>query len=556
MVEPSDLSEEPQSEGLDIQRFIDLARRRHMHFLVPLFAAWICIWGASWVLPPRYRSTTLILVEEPSMPTNYVQPNVSENLQDRLQSITQQILSRTRLLSIIEKLHLYEGGVGQKTPDQKVELMRKDIDVQLVLSEQKKDITGFTVAYSAAVPSVAQQVTSELTDLFIDENLKSRQQASEDTTKFIENELENARTTLAEQEAKVREFQGKHEGELPSQQASNLQILSGLQAQLQNEQDALNNAKQQSVYFQALIGQYRSASVSTGTVEGQPTTLPAINQELDALRSKLADLSSHYNDRYPDIQNLKREIAKTEKLRDGLVAGLKEKDKDRDGSNVAQESAGSRAGDRSGDSVIMQLDSQLHANKMELGNREKAIADLKERINAYQARLNDEPAIEQELADLTRGYEQSKANFDELLKKKNDSTMATSMEQMQQGERFRMLDPPSLPSSPDFPDRLKLCGMGVAVGIVLGLIVVGGFEVRDDRIYREQKIKDILPIAILSEIPQIVIPSDERARKRRAFLGWATAVLVFAFIAGGSAFTIAHDGLSGHSRPAGQGQKN
>src|SRR5208337_1645567 len=122
------------------------------------------------------------------------------------------------------------------------------------------------------------------------------------------------------------------------------------------------------------------------------------------------------------------------------------------------------------------LQSQLQANQTEIKNREEAIATLTARINGYQSRLNQEPIREQQLADLTRGYEQSKASYDELLKKKNDSAMATSMERLQQGERFRVVDPPSLPLKPSFPNRLKLCGMGLLFGIALGLGVVTASE--------------------------------------------------------------------------------
>jgi polysaccharide chain length determinant protein (PEP-CTERM system associated) len=536
MAEFTETSEEQQSEGLDVQRYLAVVRRRHMHFLIPLLLGWLVVWGASWVLPPRYKSSTLILVEQPSMPSNYVQPNVSEDLQDRLQSITQQILSRTRLLSIIDKLHLY-GSQG--TQDAKVESMRKDIDIALVHSENQREITGFTVGYTARDPQVAQQVTSELTDLFIDENLKARQQASEDTTKFIQSQLENARTTLAEQEAKVRDFEARHEGELPTQQATNLQILSGLQAQLQNEQDALNNAKQQGVYYEALLEQYRTMSnTTTGTVDGHPATLPAIEQQLTTLRAQLTNLSSHYSDRYPDVQNLKREIAKTEKLRDDLAAGLKDKERAAKNGDEAQSATG--AGEHQQDAATLQIQSQLHANRAEVTNRERAITELKARINEYQVRLNNQPASEQQLADLTRGYEQSKANFDELLKKKNESEMATSMEHMQQGERFRMLDAPSLPVTPDFPNRLKFCGIGLGVGIALGLLVVGGFELLDDRMHSEKEITDILPVAVLSEVPEIVTPSDEQSKKKRYVVGWATAVVVFCVILAGSAFSFLH----------------
>ena len=142
-----EIYEEQNSEGLDIQRYLEIVRRRHIHFLIPLFLGWLIVWGASWVLPVRYKSGTLILVEQPTMPKNYVEPNVSDDLQNRLQSITQQILSRTRLLLIIDKLHLYGDGHHQITPDEKVELMRKDIDIELVrgLKAARSQHSRFTI---------------------------------------------------------------------------------------------------------------------------------------------------------------------------------------------------------------------------------------------------------------------------------------------------------------------------------------------------------------------------------------------------------------------------
>jgi polysaccharide chain length determinant protein (PEP-CTERM system associated) len=534
------MAEEPEEqtgEGLDFPRYLDLVRRRHIYFLVPLFLGWLIVWGASWVLPSRYKSATLILVEQPTMPKNYVVPNVNDDLQDRLQSITQQILSRTRLLVIIDKLHLYADRGAKASPDDKVDRMRKDIDIELVRDAQKDQISAFRVYYSARDPHVAQQVTSELTDLFISENLKVRQEASENTTKFMESQLETARTNLAAQEAKVREFEGLHEGEMPTQQASNLQILAGLQSQLQNEQDALNTAKQQRVYLQTLIEQTRALHGTSRSADGAPTGLAGIDQELDRLKAKLADLSSHYTDRYPDVQNLKIEIAKTEKIRSDLIAELKNRNsagKHENGDALRD------ATDAPENAAVLQLKGQLQSNQAEIANREQAIAGLKARINGYQERLNEGPAREQELADLTRGYDQSKADYDDLLKKKNASVMATSMELMQQGERFRIIDPPSLPVKPDFPNRLKFCGMGLGIGFALGVVVVGVFEFLDDRMHSEKGIKALLPTAIISEIPQVISLRDEQKAKRRMAVGWAMAALVAATILAGSAFSYLH----------------
>ena len=315
--------EEPSSTNFDVQYLLGVVRRRHLHFLIPLFLGWIVVWGASWVLPPRYKSATMILVEQPTMPTNYVMPNINDDLQGRLQTITQQILSRTRLLQIIDQFNLYPDSRGKRSPDDKVASMRKDIDVELVRSPGNQ-ITAFNVYYSSADPIVAQQVTGEITKLFINENLEVRQHQSEDTTSFLESQLASARNSLFEQEEKIRQFKSSHVGEMPAQLASNLQILGGLQSQLQNAEDSLNAARQQHVYLQTQLEQYRSLQGSAKSGSDTSIGLPAIERELEKLKAQLADLSSHYTDRHPDVRKLKQQIAKTEKTRDQVLARLRE----------------------------------------------------------------------------------------------------------------------------------------------------------------------------------------------------------------------------------------
>jgi succinoglycan biosynthesis transport protein ExoP len=360
--------EEQSSEDFNLQKYLGIARRRHWYFLIPLFVGWLAVWGASWVLPVHYKSGTLILVEQPSMPKDYVTPNISDDVQERLASITQQILSRTRLLHIIDELNLYAKDRGRVTPDDLVERMRKDIEIELV-RDDRREVTSFNIYYSSNDPHVAQQVTSELTNLFISENLELRQQKSEDTTKFLGSQLETARQTLAEQEEKVRQFKDQHLGELPTQLAGNLQILSGLQSQLQNEEDALNGARQQNAYLQSLVEQYRALQRSPKTTDGAaPIGLPAIDQELDKLKAQLADLSSHYTDRHPDVRKVKEQIARTEKTREQIIADLKAKptvtQADSDTPTVSQDGADLRES-----SPMVQLQGQLKANQIEIANR-------------------------------------------------------------------------------------------------------------------------------------------------------------------------------------------
>jgi len=528
--------EEKSPGGFDLPHYLGIIRRRHMQFLIPLLLGWLAVWGASWVLPSRYRSGTLILVEQPTMPKDYVTPNVNDDLQDRLRSITQQILRRTRLLHIIDQLNLYADATGRVTADDKVERMRKDIgEIELVRDGEGR-VSSFYVSYSSRDPRLAQRVTSELTNLFISENLEVRQQQSEDTTKFLEGQLETARKTLSDQEEKIREFKGQHVGELPAQVGSNLQILAGMQAQLQTEEDALNTAKQQRVYLETLVNQYRSLQGSPKNEGGGAVAgLPALDEELDKLRAQLADLSSHYTDRHPDVRKVEEQIAKTEKMRDQMIASLKAKASGAQASAASGTSEAAEVTDAS--SPMMQLQGQLQANRVEIANRERSSTELKAKVVDYQARLNQEPVREQQLSDLTRGYDQSKANYDELLKKKNESAMATSMELLEQGERFRIIDPPSLPAKPAFPNHLKFCGIGLAIGLALGMVLAGAFEVMDDRIYEEKELQKLLPVAVISEIPALGVEGDEQTERRRLWLGWATAAVVSVTILLGSALS-------------------
>jgi polysaccharide biosynthesis transport protein len=519
--------EEKPAGSLDLEQYWALISRRRWHILISLSLGWLIVWATGWVLPSVYKSGTLILVEQPTMPKDYVLPSVNDDIQDRLQSITQQIRSRTRLLHIIDELNLYATDRKRLTPDELVERMRKDIEIQLVRDERSRQVTAFNVYYSSHDPHVAQQVTSELTGLYISENLEVRQQESADTTKFLESQLEEAGKALAEQEEKVREFKERHPGELPTQLGSNLQILTGLQNQMQNQEDALNTAKQQNAYLQSLLRQYETWREDGAVPGGLPT--------LGKLKAQLADLRSRYTDRHPDVRKLKEQIARIEKMREHVPA---------DKPNGAGSRIGANAGTVSGEdadlwdtSPMAQLEGQLRANQVEIKNRERDIAALQARVNQYQSRLSQEPVVEQQFADLSRGYDQSKANYDDLLKKKNQSAMATSLEVRQQGEHFRVIDPPSLPVKPDFPNHLKLCGIGLGVGLALAGVVAGGAEFLDDRLHSEKAIKELLPVAVLGEVPDIIHPDEEAAHRKNLTAAWATTALVFAAVLGGFALS-------------------
>ena len=516
------------SEPIDLNEIKGIIRRNRWHFLIFFFAGWFLVWGVSWLMPSIYRSGTLILVERPAVPEKLVASNIDTDIQRQLDSITQQILSRTRLLTIIDHLNLYAEERKRVSDDLIVERMQKDIEIELVRGDDRK-LSAFNIYYLSLDPKTAQSATSELANLFITENLEQRQERSESTTRFLEDQLSQARQKLTQQEARVREFKDNHIGSLPSQNAANLQILGGLQAQLQAQQDALSRAKQQNTYLESLLGQYRSLGpTSARPGEAVPGGLGAIDQELDRLKAQLTDLSSHYTDKHPDVRKTKEQIAKTERLREKFLTDMNH-------NSAAGSSALNPAEPRT--AAVLEMESQLKANRAEIANHETAIRDLQGKVAQYQGRLNMAPVMEQQFADINRDYDQSKADYDALLAKKNQSEMATNLEKTQQGEHFRMLDPPSLPTKPYKPKRLQLCGIGLLVGLVFGSAASFGKEKLSGKVFTEREIKKLIPYNVMVEIPTIETLQEQAARRKDSWAMAFAMLLMAGAILAGSAIT-------------------
>jgi succinoglycan biosynthesis transport protein ExoP len=520
-----------QNELPEFGEIKGIVRRRRWNFLVPFFLGWLLVWGASWLIPSTYRSATLILVEQPSVPEKYVVSNIDLDIQHQLDSITQQILSRTRLLHIIDTLGLYAQDRKHKGPDELVEQMRKDIEIELSHGDDKK-LSAFNIYYANRDPKMAQMATSELANLFITENLEQRQERSENTTKFLQDQLDQARTKLAAQEAKLRVFKDQHLGELPNQTGSNLQILGGLQSQMQVNQDSLNRAKQQNTYLESLLHQYRSMDHGSKPNEGGPVGLAAIDKELERLKAQLADLTSHYTEKHPDVRKTKEQIAQTERMREKVVADMKAHAND-----PAPDAAVAAASADPKSAPLLELESQLKANRLEIANREAEIKDQQRKIGQYQSRLNMAPVMEQQFADITRDYDQSKTDYESLLAKKNQSEMSTDLEKTQQGEHFRMLDPPNLPIKPYKPNRMQLCGLGLLVGIVVGAVCAIAPEKLSGKLYSERAIKKLVPYDVIAEIPNIETVQEQSSHQRRNWIAGAAAVLILGCIVVGSAVT-------------------
>jgi len=489
-----------------------------------LVAGWAIGTAVSLVLTPKYRSETVILIEQQKVPEHYVESNVAADLQQRLQTMSEQILSRTRLLSLIGKFNLYGGNEGRRDPDALVDRMRKDIKIEMITPEGRPDqLSAFKVSYSADTPHVAREVTNEITTLFISENLQNREQLSQDTTSFLESQLGEARQSLADQEQRLKQFRTEHLGELPEQLQSNLQILGGLQNQLQAANDGLSQAEQRSLYLRSLLHQYQTPRTLSGpdrTGLG-PNAAPTLQAQLAALRAQLVELEGRYTSRYPDVLRVKQEIAELEAQQATAVAS-----RSGGSTDTPVDDATVPAVSGSDTAPVIQLSGELTANELQIKNEKAKIRKLEEQIEIYQSRINSIPAREQQAAAVTRDYDQSRSYYETLLGKKLQSEMATNLETRRQGEQFRMIDPPSLPQRPYWPNRLVCSLVGLALGLALGVGITLLLDFVSPRLNQESELAEFVGAGYTLALPVFATERElTEGHKRRVLEAVAAGVL-------------------------------
>jgi polysaccharide biosynthesis transport protein len=481
------LPDEPvEQHGL--VHYVALIRRRQLVFLIPFFLGWLLVWSASWLLPARYTWGTQIRVASDD-------PDPS----GRLQIVADRILNSSRLLHIIDNRNLYADHRARLNPDELAERMRRDIKIEQVRGDERQ-ITSVNIFYSAHNPDVAHQVTAELTSGFITEDESMRLQAAENTTNFLGHQLQAAHQKLLEQEERVRVFKEQH-----PESGSNVQVLAVLRSELQKLEDAL-----------ALARQATETSPDPGAGNMLPNKEVLLEQQLDKLRAFRDVLRGRDTDNHPDVRAVTQQINEKEKV----LADLK--------SNAPNPMS----------PVGVTPTPRNHTGEIKLAKLEHEISALKAQIKHQEMELSQGPALEQELGELTRGYEQSKENYGALLKNKIAADMAVDQLRQHQGQLSRTIDLSRLPLNPDFPNRIKLCGIGLALGFVLGILCAGTLEYFDDRLYSDECLKRLLPTSMIAQIPVLKTHQDKRRQHRTRWMRWALTSFIFASILAGSAITL------------------
>ena len=487
---------------LTVEDYAAILKRRKWLILIVTVSVLVVSVAVSFVLPPKYESQTLVLIEQQRVPEDYVKPVVDEDLGARLASMKEQILSRSRIEPIITKFNLFSGG--NKTMDDRVDQTRKAIKITQIHSEQARgagSMPGFFISFDAQDARTAQQVCGEITSLFVSENLHAREASAEGTSDFLKQQLDNAKRKLDEQDSKLATFQQKYLGRLPGEESSNSNSLQALTTQLDAATQSVNRMQQSETFIEAMISQQSQQLQSNEPVAA--VTADERKKELKALKDQKAALDAIYTPDHPDVVAMKRRIADLE----AQIA--------KPAAEPAPSPDAPAASTRPDSPQLQQLKAQLRAVQESIAGAKKEQAGISAEIHTYESRIEASPQIEEEYKQVTRDHDTAVEFYDSLLKKMNMSSMATALEQRQQGEQFIVMDAPNLPDAPSFPNRLVFAGGGFAGGLFLGLLIVATLEYRDTTLRNERDVwafTKLPTLAIVSHIDDLPQPEKPKGR--------------------------------------------
>jgi polysaccharide chain length determinant protein (PEP-CTERM system associated) len=452
---------------------------------------------AAQVLPKKYTSSTMVLVEPPAVSQEVIPTVVNEDLYRHLSSMQEQILSRSRLQAIITKFNLYSKERSSQDMESLVERLKKAIDVELIQpmpGSTNRQPPGFHISVTIYDPELAQQICMEITSLFIEQNTNSRMTEVKHTTDFLTQELDEAKANLDQQDAKLAQFQRQYQGSLPEEQPSNLGLLTSMNSQLEAATQALSRAQQDKAFNESLLAQQEV------TLKTQSTSAPntdTLEQELETLQGQLTALLAKYTPEHPDVIKTKTEMEEIKKR----MAAAPDVKSVSPGKTVVHESP-----------QMQQLRARVKQDELSISDLTKHQGQIQDQIRGLEGHVQASPMVEQQLKELTRNYQTALDNYNDLLKKQQKSTMAGDLEHEQQSENFRILDAPSLPIKPSFPKKTLFVGGGLGAGFALALGIIYLLAINDKAMYCERDVETCLKLPVLTMVPGFDVSMAQKTR--------------------------------------------
>ncbi len=466
-------------------------------------AALLCV-----VLPKSYRSSTLILVENQKIPEDYVKGIGGANIEQRLTTIQQQVMSRTFLSQILDEYKPYEGQMRREGLESAIETLRKMIKVETVGTPGSlgKSIESVAISFAHENPTTAMKVTEKLASLFVEENFRAREQLVTGVSAFLEQELNDAKKLLEAKERAISEFKTRYVTELPEQKEANLRTLDRLQTELNTTVEAIHHLTARQGLFEKAAQQYEQYEVKDGAtsqlmprMRNQPVQDPLVLR-LSELQKQLATLTATYKDTYPDVVLLKEEIKElqaqiTERSRIAENQKFSESDPQLDHKNESG---------RVSDPQLQKLWAQMEESSLDITNLKAKEARIIREMKEIEGRVERTPSSEQRLMILVRDYDNMQKNYQALLDKRLNARVAENLEKRQQGEQIRVLDPANLPLKPEKPNRLMVMMMGLIGGAGVGVGLAMGLDRLNPTFRRREEIEVWSDIHVLATIPEFL----------------------------------------------------
>ena len=510
----------------NLQEAVGIIIRRRWLVLLP-FACGVALTPLlALLMPERYRSEALLLVIPQQVPDDYVTPTMTQPIEERLPAITDQILSRSRLEQIIQQLDLYREHREREVMEDIVARMREDVSTSAAEGKDvSSDVNSFRVSYVSDDAEKARKVTERLASLYIEQNVRDRENQADSTSQFLTAQLEEAKRRLVEHEKKLEEYRKRNAGQLPTQLQGNLQAIQTASLQLQSLNESMNRAQERRLLIERQIAdtQVVSLPMQGGTAENPAPMGTA--QQLELARARLAVLLQRYTPDHPDVVSLQRNIS-------DLVIKLEGEALQNIGAPEAKKPATPAEAEHH--KRLLDLKAQLDVIDFQLAANRKEAAKLQAVIADYQGKVEILPTRESELVELTRDYGTLQAAYTSLLVKREDSILAANLERRQIGEQFKLLDSASLPERPfNRLQRLAVMASGAGVGLVLGLLIVALLEYRDHSFKTEEEVVKFMSVPVLAMVPMMSADFERRAaatRQRIADAGGIAALLLAAAV--------------------------
>lgn len=532
----------PLRPNLKPREYLDIVLRRKWFVI---FLSLFIVFGATVycvVTPERFKSSTTILIIPQRVPESYVRGTATIRMEDRLRTLQQQVMSRTRLLTIMDELGLFSDRRKKETLDLLVEEMRKRVEVQVRGSD------SFTLTFSYEDPRLTMLGASRLASLFIDENLKTREQQAVGTSEFLESQLRETKAKLEGAEERVKQYKMRYMGELPEELASNLAVLGRLQDQLRANSDGIRSAEDRRVFLDAQLGNLertiqgaipsrenrRAASAAADTPADPALSLA---QDYAVRKARVAELEARYTDLYPELVRARKDLAQIEKRIADARSALRGTDNAARTEPVAPEPMSAALSLERGE--YARLRSQLIGTEQEISSLRKERAEIIRNIGRMETKVATAPKREQEMVGLTRDYDNLKRSYDDMMRNKLQADVAENLEKRQKGEQFQVLDPANLPTKPSKPQRPMVMAMAffLAIGVAVGGAII--LEMLDPTLRGIKDFRHFFDAPVLACIPVIRDAEFVRRNTMRRVLvvgglvSFAAAATVFVAIYGG-----------------------